>query len=108
MHLPGFLEQFKQSVILSREKRAERLYQSCHTAFENYKEETGLLYVHLNKTPLPMKKLTVHDKLGFAHQLDLESIAFALQKKAHLVYPTLKNFMEKKMFKAQKMPLIPY
>ncbi len=96
VHLPGFFDTYKQQVVHDREKRVKQIYDSCHTAYEHYKEESALIYIHLNKTHLFNKQITLHDKLGISHTIDADSIPFVLQKKADLVYPTLHSFMKKK------------
>jgi hypothetical protein len=90
-----------------RRKKASkrgRIIESCQLAFEEMKEETGLLYIHLNSaktSPLPCA--TIIDKLGIRHQLDLSQSEFILQERAELVYPTLERLIrEDKIQEAKK------
>ena len=69
-------------------KPLEAIFKSCKIAYEELQEETGLLYLHLNKTPTFFVKIV--DKLGISHYLDINATEYALQKKAdNLIFPTL-------------------
>lgn len=54
---------------------------SCLTSYREFKEETGVLFVHLNKSPLD-QMITLTDRIGFKHQIELSDVEFVLQKKA--------------------------
>ena len=81
-------DQWRQQIIRKREKNLADLMYSCKMAYEDLKEETGLIYAHLNKTPEWHKKLNLTDSLGIAHTIDLDSTEFLLQKKATLFSQT--------------------
>jgi hypothetical protein len=62
--------------------------ESYKIAYQELREETGLLYLHLNKTDSHI--LTMIDKTGFLHQIDLGATEYALQKKVDaLIVPML-------------------
>ena len=50
--------------------------------------------MHLNRTVDLRKQLTIVDKLGIAHSIDLDNKAFVLQKKADLFYPYLEQLLK--------------
>jgi hypothetical protein len=75
----------KQLTLIPREK-LPRFFGSCTLAYDLFKERTGLIYLHLNKTSHLKRKLTLIDKLNISHQIDLDQTDFALQKKAELPY----------------------
>ncbi len=81
-------------IIHAREKRMEHIFNSCKIAYEEYREETGMLYLHLHRTDRFKRTVVLLDKIGIAHEIDLDQTAFALQKRADLVYPKLKALME--------------
>ena len=91
--LPFFLEGQRQKIVKSRIERLEFIFGSCKLAYDQFKEGTGLLYIHLNKTDEWHRSLTVVDKVGIAHKLDLDQTEFALQKRASLALPTLDTLM---------------
>lgn len=78
------------------EKRAEltKDFLSYKIAFEELQEETGLIYLHLNKTKHLNKKLKIYDKIKIAHEIDLDNMEFLVQKRATLVYPTIDTLVK--------------
>ncbi len=59
------------------------------TSYENLKEESGLILVHINRTDTLKKTLTLVDKRGGEYKVPLDQVTFILQHKADLIYPTL-------------------
>jgi hypothetical protein len=81
----------------------KKTFQSYEIAFQELKEETGLISLHLSPTFHLQKKVTLVDKLGIEHCIDLDKTGFLLQKKATLVYPKLLEFKrEEDLTSAQK------
>jgi hypothetical protein len=78
-----------------KQEKLENVFKSWKIAFEDLREETGVVYAHLNKTDDLNKILVIRDKLGLVHHLDLDKIEFLLQKRANMLCPTLKEMMEK-------------
>lgn len=75
----------------------EKLLKGFHSyqlAFDEFQEESGLLYIHLNSTS-HLNKITIVDKLHIAHELDANALGFLIQKKATLVYPYLSELIAK-------------
>lgn len=60
------------------------LFDSAKLAYDELKEETALIYLHLNKTEKIYDNVTIYDKLGIRHEVDLNATEFALQ---HYVEP---------------------
>jgi len=81
-------------------ERLNLIFGSCKISYDHLKEETGLIYIHLNKTSHLHKTLTIIDTLGIAHQVDLDQMEFVVQKKATMIYPTLKKWRKEKNFEA--------
>lgn len=73
--------------------KRQRDLESCKLAFNSFKEETGLLYLHLNKSECNLKTL-LEDKLHIEHCLLLDDKEFILQKKALLAYEHLSKLMK--------------
>lgn len=80
---------------LNRQKKQQAVLSSCKTALLHVKEDTGVLYGHLNPTPLNVPPMTLIDKRGNAWTLDLGKSCFLLQKKADLFYPHIQELMAK-------------
>ncbi|HEY5259831.1 MAG TPA: hypothetical protein VIJ46_04215, partial [Rhabdochlamydiaceae bacterium] len=65
-------------------ERVSSLFESLKIAYEELRTETGLIYMHLNKTDIFHKKVKVWDRIGVARTLDLDTTQFLLQHKAQL------------------------
>lgn len=65
-----------------REFRLLRTFSSIKLAYDELKDETGLLYLHLNPTKRFNKTLSIYDASGIRHEIDLDSARFFLQKRA--------------------------
>ena len=99
---PWFLDlPLPKSLAASREKKQkekwrklERDFKSYKLSFDKLQEETGVVYVHLNKTDDLNKQITLIDKLNIEHQIDLDKTEFVIQKKADLVYPYFEKLMK--------------
>lgn len=79
---------------LPAQEKIKRTFDACALAYRLAKEQTGLVFVHLNtKKGLPM--LTVIDRLGRKHILNPERVRFALQKRAE---PFLQAFIKRQVY----------
>ncbi|MES2272650.1 MAG: hypothetical protein V4487_00460 [Chlamydiota bacterium] len=75
-----------------KEKRALRkdFYLHSYTiAFEKLKEETGILYIHLAPTPAELPSIQAKDKASAIYTLELDRLAFVVQKKGTPFYSAL-------------------
>jgi len=81
--------------IAKREDKLRRDFNSYALAVKALREETGVLYVHLQNTKDPFADSTIIvDRLNIAHSLELSSFAFILQKKAELVFPHIERLYQ--------------
>lgn len=87
MPLPGPFAKY----LCKREEKLPMFFTSCKIAMQDFRDRTGMIYLHLNKTSHLKRKLTLIDKLGITHKIDLDTTEFALQEKAELAYPRLKR-----------------
>lgn len=89
--LPAIV-QYRREKIEKKWKKVNHFVQSWKVAFENLKEETGLVFVHLNKTDHLKKQLSIYDKMGQKHTVDLDQMEFCVQRKADLLCDVLLEF----------------
>ena len=85
---------YRQEKIEKKWNKLDGFVKSWKIAFENLKEETGLVFVHLNKTDHLKQSLTVYDKVGFQHVLDLDQMEFCIQRRAVMLCDTLLTYKE--------------
>lgn len=88
------LKEYYQEKMEKKKKKREGLYHSWKIAFENLQPETGLLFVHLNNSNHLKRALTIYDKLGFQHQVDLDTTEFLIQKKAKMLCSYIDELMD--------------
>ncbi|MBS0648057.1 MAG: hypothetical protein JSS10_02390 [Verrucomicrobia bacterium] len=73
------------------ERRVQFSYNSYFLASRYLKQETGVIYVHLNPTPDLDPKVRLKDRAGHFYELPLANIGFVLQKKGQPFLPLLKS-----------------
>lgn len=75
------------------ERRKMHIFRGFAIGFEEAKEETALIYVHLTKTVNLHPVLTIVDKVKNRYQVDLDGIDFLIQKKAQHIKPVFDSLM---------------
>ncbi len=71
--------------------KLKKTFEAYRIAYEEFKEESGLLLVHLNRSSDLQKKVTLTDRKGETHLVDLDNTVFVLQKRADLIYDHLEK-----------------
>ncbi len=91
MSTVGRVKQLQESWMAYREKKHRKIFSSCKLAYDDLKEETGLLYVHLNTTKGLHPTVRIVDRIGVEIELHIDQAPFALQKKGELAFTTFKK-----------------
>lgn len=78
-----------------KRKVLEQTLDSLTLAYKEMRKETALLYLHLAKTNHLKQTITLIDKIGRTHTLDLDSVEFLLQKRGTLAYDAINEWMAK-------------
>lgn len=79
-------------------------FESYKIAYKELKDESGLIFLHLDKTDHLKKRIVLVDRLGASYLVDLDSTHFLLQKKGELIFPLLTDLVEhEKMEDAKKV-----
>lgn len=79
--LPYF-SNYQQKQTRRKARKLNHLFAGYHLAWESLRDESGLLFVHLNMTQGLYPKATVIDKIGLKRTIDLDSVVFIVQRKA--------------------------
>lgn len=93
--LPEFLDLMRLKQSKKRQAKLIRDFNSYKIAYDYLKQETGLIYIHLNKTKKLHQNITIVDRLGIEHKLELDQLEFVVQKKAILAYCHLNHLIKK-------------
>ncbi|GAB5411073.1 MAG: hypothetical protein ChlgKO_01870 [Chlamydiales bacterium] len=76
-------------------QRRESTFSGLIEAYKNLREETGLLYLHINRTnELINKKIKLHYKNKRVDIIDIDRFEFVLQKRANLGFDHLQKLMD--------------
>ena len=94
--LPHALDDWRRAKQEKKEAELTKLFQSYKLAFDEVKDESGLIFIHLNKSSDLNCRVALVDRLNIQHSVDADGLEFVLQKRASLVLPTLKAQQEKK------------
>ena len=92
--LPPFLSAIQQQRIDEKWRKREKLFESCTLAYNQLKQESGLVYVHLNKTTNLTLQVEIYDNLRRKHVIAIDEYAFMLQKRGEQVYPYLSRLLK--------------
>lgn len=93
--LSGPLDNYRNKILKKHHHQSsDFFFESCRIADEEFKERAGLIYLHVKNTQCFNRKLKIFDKLGIAHQIDLDATDFALQMRADPSYPKFKQMLE--------------
>jgi hypothetical protein len=85
----------RQQIKAYNEEKLHLTFKSYQLAYDQLREETGLLFIHLKQTQSLKQTLHIQDRLGASYFLDSDSTYFILQKKAEPIFPTLEKLLLK-------------
>lgn len=77
----GPLKNFKEQNVARKERKLKGVFEGHAIAYKFDQEHSGLLYIHLNLSNDIDKVVTLVDKIGREHLVDLDRTVFVLQKK---------------------------
>lgn len=89
------VEEYRLRKIEKKRDKLEGVFTSWKLAYEHLQPETGIAYVHLNKTSAFDRPLTIYDKIGLEHHINLNETEFLVQRRATMLCPTLEELMQK-------------
>lgn len=78
-----------------KRKLRTRVFSGCKIGFEELKDQTGTLFVHLNPTSSIRKNIALYDEKGFKFLLPADSTIFVLQKKSGPFHSYFQGVLEK-------------
>jgi hypothetical protein len=77
-----------------KEKKIKMVFNGYRLAFDKDQHHTGVFYIHLAKTNNLKKAVTLQDRFGFTHHIDLDSTFFVLQHKAETTKKVFKELLD--------------
>lgn len=97
------VEKKREKQIQHRRNKLEGVYASWKLAFDKLAPESGLVYVHLNKTKYLNTALTLRDKMGMRHQVNPDELEFLIQRRGDMLCSTLTQWMKKGRVEESKL-----
>lgn len=97
-----FIGKYREKKYGKRLRKLQLDYGSYKIGFEKLFQETGLIYIHLNKTDHLKKVVRVKDASGTEHAIDLDQTDFILQRRADLVLHRIDSQMRERDIKGAK------
>jgi hypothetical protein len=86
---PSMADYLCPHVVRRRLKNLRWVFNGYKIAYENFRKDTGLVFIHLAKTDYLKQKAIIIDDKGVEHQIDLDKTEFVLQEKAELLFDRL-------------------
>lgn len=76
-------------------KKLDGVFEGYHLAYMQHRPESGLIFLHINPTKDLFPTLTVIDKMGRHHSIELDKVPFLIQAKAKTMRIVLHDLLEK-------------
>lgn len=92
--LPAILDKLRQSKLDKALLKLNRDFISYKLAYEELQEETGLVYIQLNKGGAFHRSVSIVDKIGIKHEIPLDGIEFVLQRQGELVHSYIDSLVK--------------
>lgn len=92
--LPNKLNTHRMAKLKKRIKLRNKTYGSYRLAYNHLKKETGLIFLHLNKSKYLNSIITLIDQKGHKHKLYIDNFEFLIQKKAEVGFDRLSVLIE--------------
>ena len=93
--IPKITDYLHPDKVEHRRQNLLSIFSAHKLAYEELRQETGLIYLHLNKSRHLQTTLHVVDRLGRPHQINLDKTEFVVQEKAELIFTRLKKLLQK-------------
>lgn len=87
-------EHYKTKYFERKKYLLDRLFSGYILAFEKNRDESGIIYVQLNKTGGHAKPLIIHDKVGLRHVVKPDQVYFVVQEKGIPTEAVLRNALD--------------
>ncbi len=91
---PEFLQKWINKKNEKRKKKQKLDFDSYYMGMTELKEQTGMVWAHLNKTKNLQKQIVITDKMGRRFQIDLDNYEFLIQKKAEKIHDRISFLMK--------------
>lgn len=88
------IKPYREMIRTDIEKRQQFLLKSFRLAFDELRDETALVYLHLHRTEHLQNSLVIKDRLGRVYQLNPNRTAFILQEKKPIMMASFQERLQ--------------
>lgn len=88
------LQEYRDKQYQRKERKLEGVFFGYRLAFKMHKQESGLLYIHLNTTVGLFPTVAVFDKAGWEHKIPLDDVVFIIQDHAETARSVIHNLLK--------------
>lgn len=92
--IPRISDYFYPEKVEHRKENLFSIFAAHKLAFDELREESGLIYLHLNRTHHLQTRLAIADWWGRSYFVDLDNTEFVVQEKAELIFTRLKKLLK--------------
>jgi hypothetical protein len=90
----ALFEEYKAKKNARKKRLINSVFKGYKLAYDLHRKESGLIYIHLNKTSDLLQEITLRDKIGRKHRLNLDSTVFVLQENAQITREVIKQALD--------------
>jgi len=83
------VDSYQQEKVIEKQEKLNKVFTSWKIACDHLRKETGVIYVHLNKSDDLHQFILIKDKMGLEHNVDLDKTEFMLQRRATMLCPAI-------------------
>lgn len=87
---------------MRKKRKLNGVFVGYRLSYEMHKKESGLVFIHLNKTNDMHRTVVLKDKIGLTHMIDLDSTVFLLQEKGETMRTVMNNLLKTNQVVAAK------
>lgn len=91
---PSWTDQLCPHVVRRRLRNLHWVFNGYRNAYQDLRQDTGLVWIHLAKTTDLHQTLTLLDRDGKEHHIDADSTEFVIQEKAELIFDRLSRLRQ--------------
>lgn len=98
----SFFQDYRTKQMQRKERKLEGVFAGYHLAYEVHRNESGLLFLHLNKSKDLYPQVLVFDKMGLQHTIPLDDVVFLVQERAEPVRSVIHNLLQQRDIEGAK------
>jgi len=88
------VHKYQDGKVIEKREKLNKVFTSWKIAYDTLRKETGVVYVHINKTDDWHQSILIKDKMGFEHTVDVDTTHFMLQKRAVMLCAAIDQLEE--------------